>query len=255
MEPKANKYKINVTNYSKQGDHIEYFIKMTSSEDSNFSIEFLERYSNLKTLHDKLKSENASSSSFPIFPPKKFFGSTDAKFLTQRQGDLNNYSIEINKATALYNLPSYQKWIVSILQKHLSSPPKEKSDKIKQKETQEKQVMTPETLKKIVDQYSEQFFDFTSNQLDEKEEDDIEKDYKQIIRDNSVFKQKVIKESQLFTITQGKDDNFAFLEKENELLIETEIKLKAKLSKIDDLTQNELPTMYFIDYLIIPFKV
>lgn len=251
MEPKGNKYKINVTNHSKQGDHVEYLIRITSSDEPNLSIEFLERYSNLKSLHDKLRSEHTSSSLFPNFPPKKFFGSTDSKFLIQRQSDLNSYFNEIYKSTVLYNLPSYQKWIEFILKKYLNTAPKDKGNKIKQKEIQEK-PLTPEALKKIVDEYSKQFHDFFSNQINEKEEDDIEKNYEQIINENSVFKRKIIEESLLFSVVPGRDNNLMIFEHDNELLIETETKLKNKLDTID---QIDLSKLYFVDTLIIPFKV
>lgn len=99
-------YKLSVVYYMKKNNHIEYLLRVTESK-SNKAYDFFERYSNLEKLHQILRKE-ANSDTFPKFPPKKFFGDKNEKFLKQRQEELNLY---FNMVTSLFNLPSLKVFI------------------------------------------------------------------------------------------------------------------------------------------------
>lgn len=115
MENTRN-YRLHFVNYKKSGDHVQYIVRLSCSEDTTINSEFLERYSSLKDLHDVLKKE-ANSINFPKFPPKKFFGNTDEKFLNQRQLGLQHYFNTIMGSRDFSHLPSLKAWIDSIIKK------------------------------------------------------------------------------------------------------------------------------------------
>ena len=103
--------KIQVVTYKKEEDLVRYQIKITSQDDPSLNAEFYERYSSLHKLHEALKKEANNLSNFPKFPPKKFFGTTDERFLNQRQLGLQTYFDAITRTEDFVNLPSFKKWI------------------------------------------------------------------------------------------------------------------------------------------------
>jgi hypothetical protein len=117
MERHKN-YRLYFINYKKRGDHVEYIMRLNCIEDSKLFAEFAERYSTLKDLHDVMKKE-ASSINFPKFPPKKFFGNTDEKFLNKRQTDLQHYFNAILGSKEFSQLPGLKAWILRVLEKHV----------------------------------------------------------------------------------------------------------------------------------------
>jgi hypothetical protein len=113
MEQSIN-VKIQFVTYKKEGDLVKYQIRVTSQNDASLNAELYERYSSLHTLHEALKKEANNPSNFPKFPPKKFFGSTDEKFLNQRQIGLQHYFNAISGTKEFANLPSFKKFIDNI---------------------------------------------------------------------------------------------------------------------------------------------
>jgi hypothetical protein len=116
MERDKN-YKLYFINYKKRADHVDYIIRLNCLEDSRLFAEFSERYSTLKDLHDALKKET-NSSNFPKFPPKKFFGNTDEKFLNKRQTDLQHYFNDILSSREFRQLPSLKAWLDNIINRY-----------------------------------------------------------------------------------------------------------------------------------------
>ena len=121
---KIKNHKLKFIKYIK-GDHINYQIKLICIEDSNINVEFLERYSSLKDFHENLKKE-ATSLNLPKFPPKKYFGNTDEKFLNQRMTALEYYFNTILISKDLSKLSSVKKWIESLIKKYDKSSNQEK---------------------------------------------------------------------------------------------------------------------------------
>lgn len=205
MEPNKG-YRIMISNHSKQSDHVEYLITLVSMSDSSFKVEFYERYSVLKTLHDALRKETTSSS-FPKFPPKKFFGSSDEKFLNQRQIELNTYFSSIFNNKDFCQLPSLKRWIEDALQKHSTSSNINQPD-VKETQTaygdtkkntessvEQNTAITKENLesekkriKEIINACSKQFIEMDrTNENDPQEDTDKVKEYNDICINNNVF--------------------------------------------------------------------
>ncbi len=78
------------------------------NESEGRSFKILKRYSELKNLNDILRKETPSNS-FPKFPPKKFFGSSNEEFIIKRQQELNSYFISLSNEFS--QLPSLIKFI------------------------------------------------------------------------------------------------------------------------------------------------
>jgi hypothetical protein len=115
MEKNKN-YRLKFVKYLK-GDYVQYLIRLMTIEDISIGIEFYERFSTLKDMHEVFKKE-ANSINFPKFPPKKFFGSTDEKFLNQRMTALEHYFNTILGSKEFANMPSLKKWVEAMFKKH-----------------------------------------------------------------------------------------------------------------------------------------
>ncbi len=124
MEKAPKNYRLKFIKYIKK-EHVEYQIKLICFEDSNINVEFAERYSNLKDLHDAFK-KCANSINFPKFPPKKFFGNTDEKFLNQRQTALEHYFNTILGSKEFSNIPAIKKWVEGLIKKYDKSTSQDK---------------------------------------------------------------------------------------------------------------------------------
>lgn len=116
MEIKSKNYRLKFFKYIKR-EYVDYVIRLICLEDEKINVEFLERYSALKDLHEILKKE-ANSINFPKFPPKKFFGNTDEKFLNQRQTALEHYFNTILGSKEFSSIPSLNKWIDTLIHKY-----------------------------------------------------------------------------------------------------------------------------------------
>ena len=162
------KYKITVISHSKTTGHTTYIIKI---EKDNKSITFSERYSNLKSFHDSLKKET-NNNALPKFPPKKFFGSEDEKFLIKRQQELNNYFEALCSSDEFTSLPAFKKFIENAKNtgKNTTNTPQiEQPKKIQEIQSNEintkvsKEIKntknTEEEYSKIVEEYVKKYID------------------------------------------------------------------------------------------------
>lgn len=197
--------------------------------DSTFKVEFYERYSNLKTLHDLLRKETTSST-FPKFPPKKFFGSTDEKFLKQRQVELNTYFSSIFNNKEFSQLPSLKKWINDALNKNSTSSniksqpqPEQKAPNNVQnnKHEEKKSESEPSSankenteneiarIKEIIEQCSKKFIEMDRQQENDIQEDtDKVKEYTEICQKFNLFSEAEINNSQRLFNNINREDNF-----------------------------------------------
>jgi hypothetical protein len=110
-------YRIIFKNFEITGGHVEYVINLICEKDSSINVEFKERYSNLKDLHETLKKE-ANSINFPKFPPKKLFGNLDEKFLNERKIKLQHYFNTILGSRDFSQLSSLNRWIEGLIKNH-----------------------------------------------------------------------------------------------------------------------------------------
>ena len=100
-------YYIKVVGHSKKDDHIEYIINV---EKDGINFTFTERYSDLRNLSESMR-KFTNKATFPKFPPKKFFGGEDEKFLAKRQQELNTFFELISKDEEFSTLPPLIKFI------------------------------------------------------------------------------------------------------------------------------------------------
>ena len=104
---KKERYNIKIVGHSKKNDHIEYIINV---ENNGIHFTFTERYSDLRNLSELMK-KSTNKATFPKFPPKKFFGGDDEKFLAKRQQELNTFFELISKDEEFSTLPPLIKFI------------------------------------------------------------------------------------------------------------------------------------------------
>ncbi len=105
---------LKIRNFEILNGHVEYIVNLISEKDGSINVEFKERYSNLKDLHESLKKE-ANSINFPKFPPKKLFGNLDEKFLNERKIKLQHYFNTILGSRDFSQLTTLNKWIESLI--------------------------------------------------------------------------------------------------------------------------------------------
>ena len=162
----AERYKIKIIGHTKIDNHTEYII---SIEKNGTKFSFSERYKNLKALDDLMR-KYTNNNGFPKFPPKKFFGSEDEKFIIKRQNEINNYFEVISNHPKFSNLPPLLKFI---------EEKKEKAETIKKDETKNTAIVQPKkeqeikpekevkkTLKKSDDDYNKIINDYISQFYD-----------------------------------------------------------------------------------------
>jgi hypothetical protein len=92
---------IKIIGHTKKSDHTEYIL---SVEKNGQNFTFTERYSGLRNLSESMR-KFANKATFPKFPPKKFFGGDDERFLTKRQQELNTFFELISKDKEFCSLP------------------------------------------------------------------------------------------------------------------------------------------------------
>ena len=267
MESNSN-YKLLIINHKKTDDHIEYQIRINYLK-NDISIDFFERYSNLKTLHDNLRKET-SAQNFPKFPPKKFFGSTDEKFLNQRQTELNSYFEQIFNSNEFSQLPSLKKWIEDSLKKYRKDGTKIKDNQIPSPSNNNninniQQEKTPvikknnnsqlneENNKNLIDDFNNKLIDIENYLNDANKEDyEYEKKLQEAILKTGIFSEKEILTSKLFKIENGNDENFDLIGKNYDEFIDNENNINKEL---DDYFHdiNERVQCYFqTENLIVP---
>ena len=120
-------YRIIFKNFEISQGHVEYIINLISEKDSSINVEFKERYSNLKDLHESLRKD-ANSINFPKFPPKKLFGNLDEKFLNERKIKLQHYFNTILGSRDFSQLTTLTKWIESLVKNHNKNKDNQKQE-------------------------------------------------------------------------------------------------------------------------------
>ena len=235
----AERYKIKIIGHTKIDNHTEYII---SIEKNGAKFSFLERYKNLKALDDLMR-KYTNNNGFPKFPPKKFFGSEDEKFIIKRQNEINNYFEVISNHPEFSNLPPLLKFI---------EEKKEKAETIKKDETKntaiaqakKEQEIKPEkevkkTLKKsdddynkIINDYISQFYDM--NSYYDKDMISDNKGYAMFFNNNKLMNGSENNKS----IEPGNESNFALISKSDTGEDEVEKEIREKIEKMASLNKT-----------------
>ena len=132
-------YKIIFKKYEDISGYIEYTINLSCENDSSINIDFRDRFSRLKDLHEAFRKE-ADSLNFPKFPPKKLFGNKEEKFLAERRIKLQHYFNTILGSKDFSKLKSLTNWIDELLRLHNKS--NKNTNKADNKSNESKEINT-----------------------------------------------------------------------------------------------------------------
>jgi hypothetical protein len=248
----SERYKIKVIGHKNIEDHTEFVI---SIEKKGINFSFSERYSNLKALNDLMK-RSTKNKDFPIFPPKKFFGSTDEKFLIKRQQELDKYFETISNHPEFSTLAPLVKFIQEKKEKYGSSSTKNLSqltpsaqlkkdlEKKSEKELKKSIKKKDEDFNKIVNDYSSQFYDMNTYYD------------KEMTNESNVFinyfnNNKISNNENNSKIESGNDSNFNFISQDESTLESIEGKIKEKIEKISKVKLS-FDTIYDTKGIIVP---
>ena len=232
----SERYKISVIGHTKKDNHIHYKINVEKNG-KNFS--FLERYSGLRVLNDTMK-KYTNKPTFPKFPPKKFFGSEEEKFIIKRQQEINTYFENICKDPDLSTLPPLIKFIEDKISKQNLSENTEqiKKENIKIEEKELKKSLKNSNEKdyeKIVKELNKKLYEMDKILYDKENVNDNDNDtFIQYFKNNKInFEDFNIK------LEKGDENNFNFINNNDaDNLNSFENSIKEKYQKVDELIQN-----------------
>ena len=236
-------YNIRIIGHSKKDDHIEYII---SIEKDGSSFTFTERYSGLRNLSESMR-KFANKATFPKFPPKKFFGGEDEKFLSKRQQELNTFFELISKDKEFSSLPPLIKFIKEKKEKNEKSinaiKIKPKEEKADEKELKKSLIKNSEKdYNKIVKEYNAKFYNMNN-------ERELENNNAKFVY---FFKNYKINNSDIdIKLDTGDENNFGNINKEEKVLESIEDKIKQKMGKITEL-YKALNDIYCTDGIVVP---
>jgi len=245
----SERYKISVIGHTKKDNHIHYKINVEKNG-KNFS--FLERYSGLRVLNDTMK-KYTNKPTFPKFPPKKFFGSEEEKFIIKRQQEINTYFENICKDPDLSTLPPLIKFIEDKISKQNLSENTEqiKKENIKIEEKELKKSLKNSNEKdyeKIVKELNKKFYEMDKILYDKENVNDNDNDtFIQYFENNKInFEDFNIK------LEKGDENNFNFINNNDaDNLNSFENSIKEKYQKVDELIQN-FAKMYNTNDILVP---
>ena len=232
----SERYKISVIGHTKKDGHMHYIINV---EKNGQSFSFSERYSGLRVLNDSMK-KYTNKITFPKFPPKKFFGSEEEKFIIKRQQEINTYFEIICKDKDLVTLPPLIKFIDDKRSKQNLNYKTEQINKnnIKIEEKKLNQSITKSSEKnyeKIVKELNDKFYNMNKCTYDKENanDNDNEKFIKYFQKDKINFGDFDIK------LESGNETNFKCINdgNENDLNYSEKI-IKDKYRKLDELFQS-----------------
>ena len=226
----ADRYKIKIIGHTKIDTHTEYII---SIEKKGINFSFSERYKNLKALDDLMK-KYTNNNGFPKFPPKKFFGSEDEKFIIKRQNEINNYFEVISNHPEFSKLPPLLKFIEEKKEKYAVTNKKTESQvasvtqlkkdlEVKpEKEMKKSMKKTDDDYNKIINDFISQFYDMSGYY--DKDMISENKSYEKFFDNNKIMDNNEKNKS----IEPGNEKNFVLIcQNDNEVdALEKEIREK-----------------------------
>ena len=235
----AERYKIKIIGHTKIDNHTEYII---SIEKNGTKFSFSERYKNLKALDDLMR-KYTNNNGFPKFPPKKFFGSEDEKFIIKRQNEINNYFEVISNHPEFSSLPPLLKFIEEKKEKaeiskkdetknaSITQPKKELEIK-PEKEMKKSLKKSDDDYNKIMNDYISQFYDM--NSYYDKDMISDNKGYVKFFNNNKLMNGNENNKS----IEPGNESNFVLISKSDTGEAEVEKEIREKIEKMASLNKT-----------------
>ena len=236
----ADRYKIKIIGHTKIDTHTEYII---SIEKKGINFSFSERYKNLKALDDLMK-KYTNNNGFPKFPPKKFFGSEDEKFIIKRQNEINNYFEVISNHPDFSKLPPLLKFIEEKKEKYAVTNKKTESQvasvtqlkkdlEVKpEKEIKKSMKKTDDDYNKIINDFISQFYDMSGYY--DKDMISENKSYEKFFDNNKVVDGNEKNKS----IEPGNEKNFVLIYQNDSEVDALEKEIKEKIEKITNLNMT-----------------
>ena len=249
----SDKYKIQVIGHSKKDGHTEYVI---SVEKNGTTFTFTERYSGLRNLSEAMR-KSTNKGNFPKFPPKKFFGGDDERFLAKRQQELNNYFELISKDSDFTSLPVFLKFIKEKKEKELKKEKEENLNKINtpqpkkevEKDEEKEKIRSFKEIEidcqKIVKDCNPLFY--YMNNYDDKEIENNNTKFIKYFKNNKIINN----ENDKIIVDKGDENNFDLINKDIKQLEDIENNIKEKFGKINNLFKN-IEDIYSTDEIVVP---
>ena len=237
----ADRYKIKIIGHTKIDTHTEYII---SIEKKGINFSFSERYKNLKALDDLMK-KYTNNNGFPKFPPKKFFGSEDEKFIIKRQNEINNYFEVISNHPDFSKLPPLLKFIEEKKEKYAVTNKKTESQvasvtqlkkdlEVKpEKEIKKSMKKTDDDYNKIINDFISQFYDMSGGYYD-KDMISENKSYEKFFDNNKIMDNNEKNKS----IEPGNEKNFVLIYQNDSEVDALEKEIREKIEKITNLNMT-----------------
>ena len=237
----AERYKIKIIGHTKIDTHTEYII---SIEKKGINFSFSERYKNLKALDDLMK-KYTNNNGFPKFPPKKFFGSEDEKFIIKRQNEINNYFEVISNHPEFSKLPPLLKFIEEKKEKYAVTNKKTESQvasvtqlkkdlEVKpEKEIKKSMKKTDDDYNKIINDFISQFYDMSGGYYD-KDMISENKSYEKFFDNNKIMDNNEKNKS----IEPGNEKNFVLISQNDSEADAFEKEIREKIEKITNLNMT-----------------
>lgn len=223
---------------------MEYIINVEQNG-KNFS--FTERYSGLRGLNESLK-KSTNKLTFPKFPPKKFFGSEDEKFIVKRQQEINIYFELICKDPDFVSLPPLIKFIEEKRTKqNEKGTPQIKKENIKDEQSELKKSMKGVSEKdydKIVKDLHNKFYNMNSY------DNMNDNDKGQFIKYFKSNKLNYDDDDEVY-LNFGNNKNFSYINNGVNDMKNFEEKIKNKMIKIEEQYQS-LVNKYNTDEILVP---
>lgn len=238
----SERYKIKVIGHKKKDGHIHYIL---NAEKNGQHYSFLERYSNLRGLNDLMK-KYTNKPTFPKFPPKKFFGSEDEKFIIRRQQEINIYFENICNDPDFVTLPPFIKFIEEKISKGSPNEKTEpvKKDNIKIDEFKKSIINDAKDCDIIAKEFVKKFYNMKNIYYDKEEVNDTDKFIK-------FFKNNDVKNDQSdIKIDIGNENNFNLIYSED-IIKNYEENIKNKFKKTEELFHSFVDT-YNTSGIIVP---
>ena len=219
-----------------------HYIIDVEKNGQNFS--FTERYSGLRGLNEAMR-KYTTKLTFPKFPPKKFFGSEEEKFIIKRQQEINTYFELICKDPDFVTLPPLIKFIEEKRSKQnvIEKTAQIKKEPVKVEEKDLKKNIpnnnSAKDYENIIKELNSKFY-----KVDTMNDDSSEKFIK-FFKNNKINTENDIK------LDGGDENNFNFINNDETNFKHYEDLNKDKISKIQDLYQS-LDNIYKTEGIIVP---
>lgn len=224
---------------------MEYIINV---EQNGKEFSFTERYSGLRGLNEALR-KSTNKLTFPKFPPKKFFGSEDEKFIIKRQQEINIYFELICKDPDFVSLPPLIKFIEEKQKKqNVKGAPKIKKESVKDEQSELKKSLKGVSEKdydKIVKDLQNKFYNM--NSYDNMNDND-KGQYIKFFKTNKLNHDDDDDEVYL---NIGNNKNFSYINNGANDMNNFEDKIKNKMIKIEEQYQS-LVIKYNTDGILVP---